>query len=202
MKPKVLWIKDQWLLLLAIGILPLMLGCMTMGGVAHSTEWKDPPPIEMQDCIQVDRAIGPNPFSDDPNDLALVTAYEEKESQDTDKKAFLLVNGIFLDQVRRLQVVYFSAVVVNISHRENDIGKVSYWILADTKSKGRIDKALYREKVVTNSGAESTVSEVEGTKEQIARLQAYYERAVRMMSAKAESEQAENCPTGNEGESI
>ena len=203
MEPKVLRIKPKRFYLLSLGILPLLLGCMTMGGIAHSIGWKDPPPIEMQDCIPVERAIGPNPFSDDPNNLALVTAYEEKESQATEKKEFLLVNGIFLDQVRHVQIVYFSAVVVNIGHRENDIGKASYWILVDTKSTGKVDKALYREKIVTNSGEESTIFEMEGTQEQIASLQNYYEHAVRTINAKAEREPPASCATGDEeGEPI
>ncbi len=202
MKRKALWIKTQWLSLLTLGILPLMLGCVTLDGVAHSTGWKAPP-IEMQDCIQLGRAIGPNPFSRDPNDLALVTTYEEMESPAADKKTLLMVNGILLDEVRHQQIVYFSALVLKISHREHDLSKVSSWILADTKADGIIDKALFQEKVVTDSGDESTVSEVEGTKGEIANLQIYYQKAVRMMNAKARSKPPESCPTEDaEGESI
>ena len=179
---------------LALLLLLSLSACTLQSVVAHPEGWKDPA-IALQDCIPVERAIGKNPLSDAANDFALVTMYREKhgEPAKAPDNALYLVKGVLLDQEHQAQVVYFSALIVNVSREDHELRRVSNWVLADTKSDGKLDKAIYREKMVTSSGDETVDFEAQATSEQIAILQAYYEEAIRKFNSKANSELPESC---------
>jgi hypothetical protein len=42
---------------------------------------QDPPPVVLEKCIQVQNAIGHNPYSPMPNDVLMVSKYEEKSDE-------------------------------------------------------------------------------------------------------------------------
>jgi hypothetical protein len=195
MKRFLYWLKLLFSQPLALLFLLPLSACTLQSVVAHPAVWRNPPPIALQDCVPVERAIGKNPLSDAANDFALVTMYREKhgEPAKAPDNALYLVKGVLLDQEHQAQVVYFSALIVNVSRKDHELRRVSYWVLADTKSDGKLDKAIYREKMVTSSGDETVDFEAQATSEQIVILQAYYEDAIHKLNSKANSELPESC---------
>jgi hypothetical protein len=201
MKRFVCWSKLFLSLSVPLLLLLSLNTCTLQGVVAHPAGWTYPPEIELQDCVPVERAIGKNPVSGAANDFALVTVYQEKhgEPSKAPDNALYLVNGVLLDQERKAQVVYFSALVVNVSRDDHKLRRVSDWILADTRSDGKLDKAIYREKKITSSGDETIDFEVQATSEQIANLQAYYEKTIHKLNSRANNDLPESCnPLGVE----
>ena len=158
--------------------------------IAPAADWTDPPAIDMQDCIRVEKSLGRNPFSTAPNDIAQVTSYEEKrdEAVHPPDKALYLVNGILVDRDRQTEIVYFTALIVTIGRDDREVRRASYWVLADTDGDGRLDKGVLREKEISGTGDEALVTEAQATDEQLAVLQTYYEEASDNLSSKADSE--------------
>ena len=172
---------------------------------ALAADWPDPPVMDMQECVQVQRFMGPNPYSSVPNDFSLVTAYQENGpgSAQAPEKAFYLLNSVLVDQQHETGVVYFSSLIVNIARTDHDTRRVSFWMLADTDGDGKLDKAVYRETETAGPGEEKTVSEAQATDDQLAVLQRYYDQASSKLNAKAEDrEEPETCDRQMQAESI
>ena len=195
MEPKVSSFRAFYLPSPVLRFIISLSACMAWVGIVYPAEWRDPPVIEMDECIPVERSITKNPFSDAPHDFALVTKYQERGEQaaKTSDKTLYLVNGIFLHHARQSPVVYFTAVIIDITIEDQGLRRISHWVLADTKSDGKMNRALFREKQVSNSGEESIVSEVQGSEEEIAALQTYFERGDRNLNSKADGNLPENC---------
>ena len=140
---------------MAIGLLTTLSVWAVWAGIAHSAGWTDPPAIDMQECVQAHRFMGPNPYSAVPNDFALVTSYQETraDSTKTPDKAFYLLNSVLVDQQHQTGVVYFSSLIVNLSRGgEEHARQVWFWILADTDGDGKLDRAVFRETELSSSG--------------------------------------------------
>ncbi len=182
---------------LAFGLLAALSVWFIWCGAVHAAEWTDPPAINLEDCIRVNRFMGPNPYSSVPNDFALVTSYQENhpgaaQAPDT---SFYLLNSVIVDQQGEKGVVYFSSLIVNVSRQNSDNGtrRVSFWILADTDGDGKLDKAVFRESEVSSSGEETRLSESVADEQQLAVLQAYYEDAAGRLASKADTEPSDTC---------
>lgn len=164
-------------------------------GVVHAAEWTDPPAIKLEECIRVNRFMGPNPYSSVPNDFALVTSYQENHpgSAKAPDTSFYLLNSVLVDQQGQTGVVYFSSLIVNVSRPNDDARRVSFWVLADTDGNGKLDKAVFRESEISSNGEESRLSESVADVQQLATLQAYYEDAAGRLASKADTEPADTC---------
>jgi hypothetical protein len=180
---------------LAFGFLTALSIWYIWCGAAHAAGWTDPPAINLEDCIRVNRFMGPNPYSSVPNDFALVTSYQESHpvSGKAAETSFYLLNSVVVDQQGQTGVVYFSSLIVNVSRPDNDTRRVSFWVLADTDGDGKLDKAVFRESEVSSSGEETRLSESVADEQQLAVLQAYYEDAAGRLASKAESEPSDTC---------
>ena len=172
----------------------LLVALIVWRGVACAAEWPPPPEIDLQDCIKVERTMRPNPFSTEPNDLVLVTSYEEKnDSEKSPERALYLLRSMSVDQEHQTELVYFTALIVNISTEDHEVRRLAYWVLADTDDDGQVDQAAFRELEISSSGEKTIVSEVQATNEEMAALQPYYEEMAGNLDSKADSKTPENC---------
>ena len=142
--------------------------------IAYPAEWKPPPVIDTQACIESERFLGQNPLSGSYTDSAFITEYVEPHEniKQNPDKILDLVNG-----------KYFTALIIRISRNDQNVRKVSLWILEDTKAEGKPDKAIYRETEVLVAGKETIVANLQATEEQIEALQVYYKKAVGKLSS-------------------
>jgi hypothetical protein len=180
---------------LAFGLLTALCIWLVWCGVVHAAEWTDPPAMDLEDCIRVNRFMGPNPYSSVPNDFALVTSYQENHngSATAPDTSYYLLNSVLVDQQGRTGVVYFSSLIVNVSRPDDDARRVSFWVMADTNGDGRLDKAVFRESEVSSSGEETPLSESIADERRLTVLQAYYEDAAGRLASKADTEPSDTC---------
>ena len=175
-------------------LVPLLAALIICPGVAYPAEWTNPPEIDMQDCIPVKTSIVPNPLSAVPNDLVLVTSYEEKsDTRKPPEKALYFLQSMLVDQEQQTELVYFTALVVSISTEDHGFRRLLNWVLVDTDDDGQVDQAAFRELEISSSGEKTIVSEAQATNEEMAVLQPYYEEMADNLNSKADSKIPENC---------
>lgn len=170
--------------------------------------WPKLPKLMFQRCVATDRAIKHNPFSKFRNDFYVVIKYEEfgdtgpllgKEWEGSDRDEALnvyVVLGVFLARDKPVAVVHETALIVEKKNTVPDQSKspiLRRWLLLDENGDGLLDRAMFSrdENELTEENGKSP--EMELPRDHVARLQDYFEKAVRSLSRKAADGSAKTC---------
>lgn len=169
-----------------------------------SENWQELPPLSLQDCIQVDKILAPNPFSQKMNEFWMVLKYEEQAggiSPDgvspkrpagdmAESLNMYLVTGLTLMSTEEMGVPYSFLIVARTLA---DSKTVQQWLLSDTDNDGKLDKAKFEQIVRGEAGKTVQNGEVDIPSDQISPFQDFFEKAIQELSSKAESDPAQQC---------
>jgi hypothetical protein len=196
-----------------LGVVFLGAAAIAVSGIAPATEGssksfslKDLPPIALENCIEVQKLMGRNPFSSVPNDYLLVTKYEEEpEEAGAVKKGLMpgralniyLLRGLLVSKNHAIAIVHDSVLIVKVSTtRAGTSGEtVREWILIDSNGDRNIDRGIFRETVLGKGRSPIGSNEVAIPKDHLQKLQAYYEKAAMTLDARAAAGFSEGCVT-------
>lgn len=165
---------------------------------------KDLPPIELENCIAVQKVIAHNPFSPNANDYLLVTRYEEKSNETVAMREGLkpgsafnmyLVYGVLVPVHQGIGIVHDTVLIVKVSAPDVESSRetVREWILIDENGDRKVDRGVFREAVREEGKSPVDPNEVAFPEDRLQELQAYYEAATVTLDGRAEKEPAEGC---------
>jgi hypothetical protein len=196
-----------------LGVVFLGAAAIAVSGIAPATELssrsfsvKDLPPIALENCLEVQKLMGRNPFSSVPNDYLLVTKYEEKsEEAGGINKGLIpgralniyLLRGLLVSKNHAVAIVHDSVLIVKVSTTTADTSGETdrEWILIDSNGDRNIDRGIFRETVRGKGKSPIGSNEVAIPKDHLQKLQAYYERAAMTLDARAAEGFREGCVT-------
>jgi hypothetical protein len=196
-----------------LGIVFLGVAAIALSGIGPATEGssksfslKDLPPIALENCIEVQKLLGRNPFSRIPNDYLLLTKYEEKSEEAGGVNKGLipgralniyLLRGVLLSKNHAIAIVHDSVLIVKVSTIRADTSgeTVREWILIDSNGDRNIDTGIFRETVPGKGKSPIVSNEVAIPKDRLRKLQTYYEKAARTLDARAAKGFREGCVT-------
>lgn len=165
---------------------------------------KDLPPIVLEKCLGVQQVMTRNPFSFLPNDYLLVTKYVENPGKTTPIRKGLnpgraldiyLLQGVLVWPNRGIGLVHDSVLIVKVSTTSKQTSRrtVREWILIDENGDQRIDKGIYRETVMGKGKSPIASIRVVIPRNLLEAFQAYYEKAVTTLDARAAEGPAGGC---------
>lgn len=179
----------------------LMISLKSTTGFAE--EWRDMPPLVLNDCINVDKVLAPNPLSSSINDFWMVLKYEEKDENSGETKLInpaqilnmYLVTGLALMASEGVGLPYYQFLIVTLinGNGESSSKTVYQWLLSDTDNDGRLDKAKFERTVTGNAGETMNLDKMDIPDEQVQGFQHFYEEATRELNSKAEDESPKQC---------
>jgi hypothetical protein len=171
----------------------------------QSFSLKDPPAIDLQKCIQVQNALGHNPFSPMPNDFLAVTKYEEKSDETGAMKGglkpgralnmYLAISAQVSPENPAIGIARSSILVVKIStlNAESSTETVRSWIFTDEDGDGTIDNAVFREDVAAEGKETIGSNTVNFPENRLQELQTYFEKAVLALKSRTKEGLGEGC---------
>lgn len=171
-----------------------------------SENWQELPPLSLQDCIQVDKILAPNPFSQKMNEFWMVLKYEEQAEGNSSKGVspkrpagdmaeslnMYLVTGLTLMSPEEMGLPY-SFLIVAKTLAGSGSETVHQWLLSDTDNDGKLDKAKFEQIVRGEEGKTVQNGEVDIPADQISQFQDFFEKAIQELSYKAENDPAQQC---------
>lgn len=196
---KIMNFKDIFLLILMIGGSLIV---SSNSAALASEGWQDMPPLVLNDCIDVDKILAPNPLSSATNDFWMVLKYEEKnessgetESMTAEQQSLnvYLVTGLALMANEGVGLPYYQFLIVTVTNGDSSSKTVQQWLLSDTDNDGRLDKAKFEQTVIGTKGDIVKSDKIEIPGGQVQSFQAFYENATRDLNTKAENETPKQC---------
>ena len=192
-------------LLLFGAVLFLSASALAIKRSPQSFSLRDPPAIDLQNCIQVKNAIGPNPNSPVPNDFLVVTKYEEKSDETGVMKEglkpgralnmYLVISALVSPENPAVGIAHGAVLEVKISilDANSSMETVRRWILSDENGDGTIDHADFREDVAVEGKGKISSNKMNFPDNRLQELQTYFEKAVLALKSRTKEGLGEGC---------
>jgi hypothetical protein len=197
-----------------LGIFALLVGAsipsVRSSLAAAPEDWQDMPPLVLNNCIDIDKVLAPNPLSAKVNEFWMVLKYEEKDGESGKTKGMdadhslnmYLVTGLALiakegaGSEEGIGLPYYQFLIVTLTNKGGSSSSskiVLQWLLSDSNNDGKLDHAKF-ERIITDYRGEKINSEkMDIPIDQVQKLQDFYEKATRELNSKAEEETSSQC---------
>ncbi len=191
-------LKGMWMLILLGASLMIFSGETP---ALADDGWREMPPLVLSDCIDIDKALVPNPLSPSWNDFWMVLKYEERDEGSGESRVLnpdqsvnmYLVTGLALMANEGLGLPYYQFLIVTKTNGGSSSRTVQQWLLSDTDNDGKLDKAKFERTVVGQEGEMITSDKIEIPDDQVQGFQDFYEKAAGELNNRAESETPKEC---------
>lgn len=187
----------MWSFFIVLGTLMLFLNT----NVQASEEWQAVPSLVLNDCIEIDKVLAPNPLSASENEFWMVLKYEERDENSGEMKALdpgrilnmYLVTGLALVASEGVGLPYYQFLIVTLMNGGSSSRVIHQWLLTDTDNDGVLDKAKFEKTETGHSGETVNSDKVEIPAEQVQSFQDFYEKATLELNSKAQDDSARQC---------
>lgn len=201
--------KTLRFLMIIVTMLIALPGCSLWGSMpakddsSGTFQAKDLPPLLLNQCVAVQKVVSKNPFSPAPNDFFLLTRYEENSVTAAQNEIPLRgkklniygIQGFFITEVPSVGIVSNTALIVEISDTDDASSQetLQKWIIVDDNGDLKIDRAFFKE-TVSGKGEKPVGShKAEFSRDRLAELQKYYDKANVSLAAGAAKKPFEQC---------